>query len=333
MNHINELERTAKPLISICIPTRNQEESVARVIESILRQASSCKIEILVNDGSDNQDTQKLIEEIQCNGIVRYQKRIGNCIDQGIYELVKSASGEYIWLIGDDIVSDGALKSIKDCDGVSASSNFIFIDTMDYKTNKLALGLPQDQFFNSKSDLILMAGTGLSFISSCILKSTDAKRALGYAQKYIGTEYLNFALAIRVIAQSSSKLFYLKGPGTVSYPHTHEEIKRRNVRNGTISNNFFEIFAITHKKILSENIDYFEPEKIKTSVKKVFSGVWKGVFVGWVGGWDSPRHKRVRMIKNYWWNCEAWAALFIFILPKSVHKHAYKLFLRYRRFK
>ncbi len=42
----------------------------------------------------------------------------------------------------------------------------------------------------------------------------------------------------------------------------------------------------------------------------IIGQTWRGVLVGWAGGWDSPAKKRALLLKHFWSFPEVWIAIF-----------------------
>ena len=91
-----------KPQISIIIPTRNEEKSIAGCLESVINcDYDLGQIEIIVSDGLSTDRTRTIVEEYQkeYSGI----KLINNpsqFTPHGLNRGVESASGEFIMILG-----------------------------------------------------------------------------------------------------------------------------------------------------------------------------------------------------------------------------------------
>jgi len=74
---------------------------------------------------------------------------------------------------------------------------------------------------------------------------------------------------------------------------------------------------------------------VRKVIKKSFASLWRGMLVGWIGGWDTPKGKRWRMFKLYWSYPECWIALPIMLMPLWVNRglyRVYKIFFSHRKF-
>lgn len=108
-------ERTNGPLISIVIPARNEENSIARLLESLINQSYE-NIEILVINDQSNDNTGKIISEYEKKDIrvhgfetardVRLNK---NGKINALLQLIPYAKGEYI------IATDADTEHSPDC--------------------------------------------------------------------------------------------------------------------------------------------------------------------------------------------------------------------------
>ncbi|MFH1657310.1 MAG: glycosyltransferase family 2 protein [bacterium] len=99
------------PLVSIIIPTYNRPEFVKKAVESVLNQTYK-KIEIIVVDGSPNNETEKMLQPYMiANFPIHYihrneihdgtEKDKGN-LAQSRNQAIRIAKGEYIATLDDD---------------------------------------------------------------------------------------------------------------------------------------------------------------------------------------------------------------------------------------
>lgn len=107
-------EDSAKPDVSVCIITCNQERYIRQCVESALTQAADVSLEILVGDDCSQDATSDILAELAAAhpGVIRHIRhdpRLGACRNsQSILALVK---GEFIaHLDGDDYWLPGKLQ-------------------------------------------------------------------------------------------------------------------------------------------------------------------------------------------------------------------------------
>ncbi|WP_156679078.1 glycosyltransferase family 2 protein [Sphingomonas profundi] len=91
------------PTLSICIPTYNRSRCLAELLDSIIAQDLP-EIEVVVSDDASPDDTVAVAE--------RYRGRIARLtflsqpvnigLDRNFLAVVEAATGDYIWLMGDD---------------------------------------------------------------------------------------------------------------------------------------------------------------------------------------------------------------------------------------
>ena len=179
--------------------------------------------------------------------------------------------------------------------------------------------MPKSGFFSSRDEILEKALAGLGFISANILKRELALTGLNGARKHIGTEFSNLYLTMHTIAQSR-KNYYIKEPIIINYPATSEEIKKITVKNGNINNRAMEVFGFNFANILRSFRGPFSSAAIEEAIKKVFGQTWRGLLVGWVGGWDTPKGKRIKMLRFFRYFPEAYIAFVLFLIPLPINK-------------
>ena len=112
---------TAKPLLSICIPTYNRAEKLQQCLHHIAVQLGDEKvrgaIEVVISDNASEDNTKEVVKKFQGSFdnivYVRNEKNLG--IDKNIINSVVQANGKYCWHIGDDdFISNGSLQFLVD---------------------------------------------------------------------------------------------------------------------------------------------------------------------------------------------------------------------------
>lgn len=127
-----------KPILSICIPTRNREKHLKECLDSIINQEwfDRQKIEIVISDNASTDSTNQLVEKYKKTHknikYFRHEINIGSI--QNILSIPNQANWEYIrFLSDDDMISNISIKTIleiikKDNPWLILSKYFWFTD-------------------------------------------------------------------------------------------------------------------------------------------------------------------------------------------------------------
>jgi glycosyltransferase involved in cell wall biosynthesis len=106
-----------QPLVSICIPTFNRAQKLARAVENAIGQDYE-NLEIIVSDNASSDQTRQLIAEyMQQDPRIRYVRKDSNeGLVSNFNDSIRLASGAYrMWLADDDWLDSNFISS-----GVSA---------------------------------------------------------------------------------------------------------------------------------------------------------------------------------------------------------------------
>lgn len=149
-----------KPIISICIPTRNREKYLKECLDSIINQEgfNQKDIEIVISDNASTDKTTELVKWYQKKYInIRYYKNEENIGSEN--NLIKSttyAEWDYIWFFSDDdIMSYNSMKIIKE-NIKKNDSDFIFCNFDQFSNNPYNINIKnnfkinKNYFFNGK---------------------------------------------------------------------------------------------------------------------------------------------------------------------------------------
>lgn len=109
-----------KPLLSICIPTYKRPAYLGKCLESLCVQLANnpelnARVEIVISDNCSQDNTGNVVE--------RYKKDFKNIqylinkenvgFDLNVYNLIKNATGEYCWYLGDDdVITNGGIDFV-----------------------------------------------------------------------------------------------------------------------------------------------------------------------------------------------------------------------------
>ncbi len=104
-----------KPFFSIAIPTFNRPNDLKLAIKSLLIQ-SFTDFEIIISDNSDNEISEKVCKSFDDKRI-KYSRNKSNIgFARNLYKVIKTSSGKYIFLFGDDdlVLKADSLSNIYD---------------------------------------------------------------------------------------------------------------------------------------------------------------------------------------------------------------------------
>ena len=110
-----QISEIHKPILSLCIPTYNRRDKLARLLNGIqlnLLNAAG-KIEICISDNASTDGTNELLQELStCQYIRVFRQSMNRGFDKNYSSVFSMARGKYVWILGDDdtIVEKGLEK-------------------------------------------------------------------------------------------------------------------------------------------------------------------------------------------------------------------------------
>jgi glycosyltransferase involved in cell wall biosynthesis len=302
------------PLLSICIPTYNQPKEVERLLNTLLEQAvQNESVEIVIRDDSSNEETKKIVDNYLTKLPIRYFHGEKGGLDRAIIFLTQEAKGEYVWWLGDDDLAPGAVTEVLKIFKNYPEVSFLFLNYASFDRKKPErIGV---EGIMDKNKMLELANGSLGFISVTLFKRECVSDAFPVAEKYIGSAFSNLCIVLGALSKSN-KTYFVSNPLVINYPNKPEEV----------NDNGFEVFGINFVDILNEFSNEFTKKSIRKVVAENFKHVWKGVFVRWVTGYESPRGKKIKMLKYYWNFIDIVPALFLLNLPLFINRFFYSLY-------
>lgn len=325
------------PILSICIPTYNRPRQFERLANCLLLQEELENIEIVIRDDSLNEATRTVIEKILSpTGInIRYfsGERIG--LDAANIFLIENATGKFIWWFSDDDeMRPGAISHVLDLVRSDRDLRYIWMN-FDFGKDGNPAVKTDCKYFKSGDEAIVELGTNIGLLSTHIFRRETALEAIQLAkQNLMGFAFAGLIPIFHVITSPGN--YYLLGTTYIlCNPTEKEEVVSLTVKNGEIVNNAFEVYGVHFQQVVMLFRGRFSDTAIRKVLSTNFASLWRGMLVGWIGGWDTPEGKRLRMLKLYWSFPECWIALPLFCLPRSVvtaFYKVYKIFYSHRKF-
>jgi len=335
-------ENDLNPILSICIPTYNRPFLFLRMLNELLSQIienGEQKFQIVVRDDSPSNETQNLFIEQLNKTSVPYKYYRGSKIglDSANIFLIQNADANHLWLFSDDDeFIPGALKAALGVLQIKPSLNYMWANFLITGPNLPAI-TAESRFFIDKNDALNTIGPNLGLLSTHILRVDLAKESLKIAKEFVtGFSFAGMVPALYALSMPGQS--YLLGhPYVLNHPTTISEIQSITTKNGNfVKNDGFYVHGILFFKTIMRFKNNFSRTVVRSILGKNFSSLWRGILVGWVGGWDSPSGKRWLMLKYYWTYPECWIAFPLLCLPRRINAILYgfyKLFFANRRLK
>lgn len=323
-------------LLSICIPTYNRPKEFERMLSGVISQMSD-EVELVVRDDSPGGETKDTFDRLITNRKIHHKyirgEKIG--LDLANLFLIENASGKYIWWFSDDDeMRPGAIARVLELTKKYPEISFIWAN-FDFERKGNPAVEREDGFFKDRNDVLETIGTNIGLLSTLIFKREESLSSLSQAKKHaVGFSFAGLVPILSVLS-GSGKAYFLRGPYVLCHPTTTEEIKQITTRSGEIKNEGFNVYGVDFYNIVMEFNGKFSRHAIRKILSVNFASLWRGMLVGWVGGWDTPRGKLRKMFKLYWSFPEFWIALPAFLMPLSFNKALYKIyriFFRNRKF-
>lgn len=319
-----------KILLSICLPTYNQPQDFKRTLLSIVSQLnenSKKEVEILIGDNSTNNETQEIVKKEFNFPYIKYFNNGGNLgLDKNILNLIEKAQGEYIWIIGDDIIEKGSLNYILNIVSNHKNLIFIWINYKDINTDIPYMYFSNDMILtNGKELLKLLTVHGLLFISTYIFNKNYLNQiSIQEKTKFLNSGINYFAILLSLFSKYQNHQIYL-----VNYPYIISSMT-------PLRWDMLQILGINYGDIIkfykkSLKIDLILERKL---LREAFENFIRVILV------QSLKDKSIRkkiykslpsLIKRYWWYYRFWIILPFLILPNPlgyIGLLVYKKFLK-----
>ncbi len=308
-------------LLSICIPTYNQPYEVNRLLSSIDRvEVSKYNIEIIIQDDSLNNKTKEIVDHHSDLGIKYFGRfrKIGEKLNKGekggldesLIFLTRKAKGRCIWWVGDDEIAPGAISTI--CDILSKDRDITFIwasHNSNYNEHQPNIN---SFYYKNGIDAVLNLGKNLGYISSTIIDRKIALASIDLSRRYVGTAFVNLHIVLYVIL-NGSKSYHISKTCIINHPNCHKDM----------NDDGFQVFGANLYNVFYSYVDIIGNNVFKSIMRNNFTTLWKGMYVRWVIGYESPRKHILPLIKYYWYDWRISLAVILFMLPLTLNKAFY----------
>lgn len=277
-----------KPLITVCIPTYNNELTIKRTIVSVINQVYK-ELEILVIDDCSSDSTVKIVESINDSRVRLVRNSINLGMTSNWNKCIIESKGEFVKLIcADDILTpDSVLEESKpliESKNITMSiSNTMLINSKDKKIGcfkrwpsygevsgkKLArLSLIINNFFGAPCNVTFRKSTALKvgLFDENLMYIPDfdlwIKLSLN-GNVHVSQKELN---AFRIRESSNTSEVMLNKTKSLKYINEHISLLNKHIKNKSLKINRLEYyFSILSRILRSALIGYFVKTKLSKS--------------------------------------------------------------------
>ena len=313
-------------ILSICILTYNQPESVEAFFRSVSSQLTN-EIEILIRDDSTNSDTESVVKNyiprtpVPIHYFKGEKARVGS-YDKALIFLTGKANGKFLWWYGDDVMAPDAIHRVLALISTRPNLSFIWLNSrnIDDSVNQ-GLNLGGDKYFRDGSEVFATNVGLLGFPSITLLRREEALTGFDAAQKFIGTTLTGFYLVLHVLSQRNREFMFLQEPCLFSTFKPPGEVRWYDS---------FQIHGINYFIIAQEFRNKFDCKSLRKGLADQYGRIWRAVIVeramGFKTGFASSSPKIKKMAKLYWNYPEFYIAFPLMLLPSKILQILYSLY-------
>ena len=202
--------------LTIALPCYNLEKTLASTLDSVLKQKRSSEIEEFIVDNASVDHSRDIAEQ--------YKKQYANVTyicnetnigpDRNFLKCLEISTGQYVLLLGDDLLLDGILEKILDC--IENNPDFVFLNYSPlWQLNPLKTGKTYVDFDGESGpyiphdidELFEKIGPRMTFLSSLVFKKERFDRIdPRIRESYIGTFFLQTHLAMLTLKNSTNNI-------------------------------------------------------------------------------------------------------------------------------
>ena len=314
---MSDVPKEQSVVLSICIPTYNRPKQLRRLLQSIRDQYDD-RIEVVIGDDGNAEDTKKVLQEFSDIRIVYFINQPRKGFAQNLLAVSWKAAGEYIWWVSDDDqVAEGALGRVFEHLKMRPSILWVNAESginSDGKFKKNAI----DGYLSSKDAGLEEIGTLLTFISSIIfqkekLLALDQKEL----QQFEHSSFVNFAI-VAMIMIANEPIYCIAKPCIIA----HWDFASDPWKNK------FQTFGIEFMDVMNHFEDRFSSRAYRTIIGSMFSFSWRVALGERFRSGNSLHQFIMPMIQRYWSYPEIVLAVPLFLMPRFIIVLLYRLYGR-----
>ncbi|MFA5284776.1 MAG: glycosyltransferase family 2 protein [Smithellaceae bacterium] len=247
------------PKISILIPTYNRAAFLRNALDSIVAQ-NARDIECVISDNASSDDTAEIVKSFQKNhAYIKYFRNEANLgFDSNILASLSRATGEYVWLFGDDdYMLPGAIGVVRETIARNYNLALVYVNysisSRDFKKiiKRRAVPLYKNKLCKTSDDCLKTILCDLTFMSSLVFQRA-LYPAVRNCENFIGSGFIHFYIVLSILKRNRSYI--------IAEPY----VKNRSGNSGDYP--FFKYFVVGLCRILdaAKRLDYKSESITKT---------------------------------------------------------------------
>tara|TARA_B110000503_G_scaffold23182_1_gene36095 strand:- start:8708 stop:10618 length:1911 start_codon:yes stop_codon:yes gene_type:complete len=192
-------------LLTIAHGTYNNFDRFEKTFNSIIKKLGDYpNIEFLILDDSDNDVSEIFVKKNQSSQI-KYIKGVKKSIDHAYIELIKEASGEYVWWFGDDLFFENSISKVLEI--LKEEPDFVWMNSIGSEKTLNHKGSNQ----LNGSEVIEQIGDLLTFLSSILWKKSFIYPHLDVGKVFFGNA-IGFCYPQIEALSKEGKFLYIEDP-------------------------------------------------------------------------------------------------------------------------
>lgn len=180
-------------MVSVAIPTYNQEKYIAETINSVLAQKTDFDYEIVVGEDCSRDGTRAILENIQCHypnkvRVILNEKNLGLVLN--VNRMLDNCRGKYIALLGGDDFFSSEHKLQKQADFLESNENYGLV----HSDAKLVVEGTGDSMIYESADRYLNRRVKTGDVFDNLLVSNFIIASTAFFRKDLYDKYVNLEL-------------------------------------------------------------------------------------------------------------------------------------------
>ena len=117
------------------------------------------------------------------------------------------------------------------------------------------------------------------------MRTDNALKGLKKAKKHaLGFSFESTSLFLTSIDKARD-IYFFSEPIFNNHPTSIDEIKKASIKkDNSIYNLAFDVYGLNFRSVLNEFRNNFTKKSLRKLQIKMFSCLWKGIYVGWLSG-------------------------------------------------